>query len=134
MWIFVFDDNVVGYTPDQAANAAPDDLMRVPVFAHTPEWAFEWEKYDDMLVRENKTGLLNHVVPAMSQAAGRCELKVAENRNLNTDTFRNGWGRKGGTYKVRWLHCDLKDMAYFYNFRAWDSIVSDGNFKKKDAK
>ena len=132
LWLFEYEVNVVGYTSDQAANASSDDLMRVPVFAHTPEWVYEWEKYDNQQTRENKVGLLNHVVPAMSQAAGRCELKAANgnNRNLDTDTYRQGWGRNGGSYNTRWLHCDLKDMAYFYNFKAWDSITIDGNFRK----
>ena len=27
---------------------------------------------------------------------------------------RSGWGRSGKPYNARWLHGDMKDMAYFY--------------------
>ena len=122
------------YTPAMAENASNDDLMRNPVFAHTPAWAFEWNDYNNRETREYTTGLLCHVIPAMSKAAGLCALTKAGgddgNRNLNSDDYRWGWGRSGGTYETRWLHCDLKDMAYFYNYPAWDQMVADGNFMK----
>ena len=120
------------YDSAQTAAASPTALMRVPVFAHSPQWTYEWSRYNNKLTRERKTGLLCHVVPAMSEAAGRCEVggKVA-NRNLDSDDYRNNWGRNDGTYNTRWLHCDLKDMAYYYNHPAWVAIVGDGNFMKE---
>jgi len=136
LWVIPYDKVVHVYNPAQAAAASPDDLMRVPVFVHSPQYAFEWDKYDNKLTRQYKAGLLCHVVPAMSEAAGRCEIGIAEmkNRNLDSDGYKRGWGRNTGTYNTRWLHCDLKDMAYYFNHKAWFSIVGDGNFMKEKAK
>jgi len=119
------------------ANAeSATNLRRNPVFAHTPEWVYEWSKYDNELTKKRKPALLCHVVPAMSQAAGRVALewddrvasKGYKNENFNTSKYKNGWGRNDADYQQRWLHCDLKDMAYYYNYKAWDKIVLDGNF------
>ena len=41
----------------------------------------------------------------------------------------NGWGRTD--YNQRWLHCDLKDMAYFYIYKLYDELVG---FDKGDLK
>ena len=52
-------------------------------------------------------------IPALSQAAGR--VAVGLGNDINMAYFRtNGWGRTSGTLSNRWLHSDLKDMAYFY--------------------
>lgn len=135
LWIIPYNKVVHVYDPVQAAAASPDALMHVPVFAHSPQYAFEWDKYDNKLTRQYKTGLLCHVVPAMSEAAGRCRIKNASaNWNLNSGGFKQNWGRNDGTYTTRWLHCDLKDMAYLYNHKAWIRMVEDGNFKKEEGK
>lgn len=121
------------YSAAQAKEASDEKLRKNPVFAHTPEKAYEWEKYDNEYTRTQKMGLLCHVVPAMSESAGHVEIAKKKNRNLNDDKdFKKGWGRSGWPYDQRWLHCDLKDMAYYFNFKAWNQIVADGNFMKEN--
>ena len=122
------------YSPSQAETATAEALMKNPVFAHTPGKAYEWDEYDNEYTRTQKPALLCHVVPAMSEAAGRVKLEKTGVEDRPLEQMKNGWGRSGGPYDDRWLHCDLKDMAYYYNYKAWDKIVKDGDFKKEEGK
>ncbi len=47
---------------------------------------------------------------------------------LQADGARNlnGWGRARGAYDTRWLHSDLKDMAYFYIYKLFDAFRQVG--------
>jgi hypothetical protein len=29
----------------------------------------------------------------------------------------------------RWLHSDIRDVAYFFNYRAWDLFTDEGNLR-----
>lgn len=130
-WWPIIEDFLAVYSAAQARAASDDKLMQNPVFAHTPEKAYEWEKYDNEYTRTQKLGLLCHVVPAMSESAGHVGLgKPVIDRALQA--MKNGWGRDVLHYGTRWLHCDLKDMAYYFNFNAWENIVADGNFMKEN--
>ena len=119
------------YTPEDARKASKEMLMKCPVFAHTPEYVYEWDAYDNVSTRAYKTALLCHVVPAMSGAAGNTEIRKGKIMNKDIEKLRSGWGRNDKAYRQRWLHCDIKDMAYYYNYKAWDSIVADGNLKEE---
>ncbi len=38
----------------------------------------------------------------------------------------NGWGRSDPAYEVRWLHSDIKDMAYYFIYKFFLQIKSTG--------
>ena len=40
----------------------------------------------------------------------------------------NGWPSHP-KYPNRWCHSDMKDVAYFYNFKFYDKAVEKGNLK-----
>ena len=40
----------------------------------------------------------------------------------------NGWPDHPN-YSGRWCHSDMKDVAYFYNFKFYDKAVEKGNLK-----
>lgn len=54
-------------------------------------------------------------VPALSSPVGGNAV-LGRNRDfdLNSDDFRNGWGRNHSVFEDSWLHSDMKDMAFFY--------------------
>ncbi len=141
-WWPIIEDFLAVYSAAQARAASDDKLRHNPVFAHTPAKAYQWEKYDNEYTRTQKLGLLCHVVPAMSESAGHVEIgktesedsssMKCENRPINEGKYKNGWGRSGWPYQDSWLHCDFKDMAYYFNYLAWNEIVADGNFKKEN--
>jgi hypothetical protein len=61
-------------------------------------------------------------IPALSQAAGRVAIGLGKDNEINMANLKNnGWGRTSGTLSNRWLHSDLKDMAYLYV----ESLFSD---------
>ena len=55
----------------------------------------------------------------------------------STDVLQNGIGRPNGwisrsngllgTWGNRWLHSDMKDMAYFYVFKFFEIVKGKGN-------
>jgi len=59
-------------------------------------------------------------IPALSQAAGSVAVGLGKDINM-ANLKNNGWGRTSGTLSNRWLHSDLKDMAYLYV----ESLFSD---------
>ncbi len=76
--------------------------------------------------------LLAVAIPALSPAAGKTVTGVPDrNRNMNVD-FKptNGdWGRDGMPYYKRWLHSDMKVMAYLYTHLLFDKLVDEGDLK-----
>ena len=41
----------------------------------------------------------------------------------------NRWGRNHVNYGTAWLHSDMKDMAFFYVYKLYEQIVSEGVLK-----
>lgn len=68
-------------------------------------------------------------MPALSYAAGRNSIDIPGFYNYNMDDSANqpnGWGRSGEPYNDRWLHNDLKNMAYLYTYILFNELVSQG--------
>jgi len=40
----------------------------------------------------------------------------------------NGWPTRS-RWDDRWLHSDMKDVSYFYNFKFYEKVVEKGNLK-----
>ena len=76
--------------------------------------------------------LLAKGIPALSPAAGKTflsPLTSSRNFNMNTDFKPEGgtWPRDNNhLYKQRWLHSDLKNLAYFYVHKLFDQLVQEG--------
>jgi hypothetical protein len=69
--------------------------------------------------------MLGDAIPAESFAAGANETGGVENNyNMQIDT-PNGWPRED----FEWLHSDIKNMAYYYIYPAFDKILQKGNLK-----
>jgi len=50
--------------------------------------------------------------------------------NNQTPMFRpNDWGRNDDDLGTRWLHGDLKNMAFYYNFKLFENVTMKGNLK-----
>ena len=47
---------------------------------------------------------------------------------LNLDK-PNGWINRGGDMQNRWLHEDLIDMAYLYNYEFFNKLVDVGELE-----
>jgi hypothetical protein len=72
-------------------------------------------------------------VPALSPATGRTSIVPddVENFDMNTSGKPDGgaWGRSGVPYYQRWLHNDMREMAYFYTHVFFKKLVEEGELK-----
>ena len=80
----------------------------------------------------NRDQILCFAIPAISTAMGRTDFSDKPDSTDMSIEFRseNKWGRpQKHFYKTRWLHCDIKDMAYFYISKAFDDFANAGEMK-----
>lgn len=47
-------------------------------------------------------------------------------RNFDMSNFKNGWPRDHAHYDERWLHSDVREMAYLYIYKLFDDIAGRG--------
>ena len=78
--------------------------------------------------------IIASAIPALSGAAGRTlipDLTSAMNIDMDTDFKPEGgaWGRDHEDYGKRWLHNDMKDMAFFYTDKLFKALVEQGELK-----
>lgn len=69
-------------------------------------------------------------IPALSEETGRNELNLGDQFvNFNMASHKAGWPRNHETYHLRWLHNDIRKMAYLYTFKVFDEMVEKGELK-----
>ena len=69
-------------------------------------------------------------VPAISKPIGVVDLtNIRQNYDLNRGMRPNAWGRNHPIYERRWLHSDIKDMAYFYVYDVFERICEEAKAK-----
>jgi hypothetical protein len=75
-------------------------------------------------------------IPALTPPTGRSDLSrildMANSFNLDLQNsgilHPNGWPDRS-SYPDRWLHSDMKDVAYFYNYKFYEKATEKGNLK-----
>jgi hypothetical protein len=74
-------------------------------------------------------------IPALTPAAGAGAFgdESLQPNMINLDNPAvilrpNGWP-SNPDYPDRWCHSDMKDVAYFYNFKFYDKAIEKGNLK-----
>lgn len=115
------------YTAAQAnAMAANGSITNSPVFSHggTP-MNNRNASWDDIWLS------LAKYVPAVSSPVGSTPTFDNPDRfnDLNSSTYRDGWGRSHNVYGKSWLHSDMKDMAYIYVYPLYNDLVHKGDLK-----
>jgi len=110
----------------QANGASPSELQSNPVFTHKPSTLFS-----SSIAQSDINELLARGIPALSPPTGGNKVNsFNHNYDVNGDDFKNGWGRgPTSSYGTRWLHSDMKDMAYPYTHVLYDTMVSEGDLQ-----
>ena len=75
-------------------------------------------------------------IPALTAATGATDLSAIldQENSFNLDLTSsdierpNGWPSKL-SYPNRWLHSDIKDVSYFYNFRLYQFLLEKGELR-----
>jgi hypothetical protein len=125
------------------ADIIPDNVLRIVPFFMPFNVLKLYDPNQDILANNpvlmNK--LLAEAIPALSHATGRNPIdhfgfplnyQTYGNIDLMTLKRDNGWPavRLQDAFKQdRWLHGDFRDVAYFYNYKLYDDIVSKGGLK-----
>lgn len=133
-------------------NSTPGSVfMSNPFFDHGPtELAFLYDpsstatdyRVPDAFFTSNYNGynanrLLAQMFPALTYAVGRNFVQAIEDYaqgrqfDLNGATFKpNGWpeSRRNNDFP-NWHHSDIREVAYFYNYPAFDKILTVGGLK-----
>ena len=116
-----------GALKDMTYENACEILKIKPAFNVNPKAVFLGSA---IVAKDEQDRLLSCAIPAVSLAMGNATGEtVGGITNKDLQTMRQQWGRADKRYQNRWLHCDLKDMAYFYNRRMWDDLVKEGGLK-----
>jgi len=115
------------YTMAQANAATESQLRTNAVFRQVPTSMFS-----SNITKQVVNEILARGIPALSAAAGVTNITLPYSDryfDANASASKpNGWGRSG-YYGSRWLHTDLKDMAYYYTYELFNKIVSQGGLK-----
>ena len=114
------------YTAGEAADLArtPGALAANTVFDLTPASMNNPTMDADTLNTHLAEG-----IPALSGAAGRTNLFASAFRfDMNTQAKTDGgvWGRDDEDYGKRWLHSDLREMAFLYTYKLFKNLVDEG--------
>ena len=102
-----------------------DDLKRHPVFRPFDEgWLFTTNTVAPAMVAPVRARILADGIPATSFAAGANSLGNNVSGNIDYATLKSGtWPRRDG----RWLHSDIKKVAFIFNQRFFKRIVEGDN-------
>jgi hypothetical protein len=75
-------------------------------------------------------------IPALTAATGATDLSATldQENSFNLDLTSsdiehpNGWPSKT-SYPNRWLHSDIKDVSFFFNFKFYEKVIEKGGLK-----
>lgn len=85
------------------------------------------------IMAADRFAFLAKAVPALSGATGNTQLSTITDNghqiDMNTVFHHPNWPRTEGDYGTRWLHSDIKDLAYFYIAPLFDDVVMKGELK-----
>ena len=123
-----FHKNILGfrvYSLGEANIATDEALIAESVFRKNPADIFS-SQLDPAIVNE----ALAKGVPALSFALGRCPLTLPDFENYDMVSEKPVlWARDHETYGKRWLHSDIKDVAYPYVYKTFGQIVEKGELQ-----
>lgn len=104
-----------------------ESLKRCPLFVQHPLYVFS--ENDQTLNADTINEMLACAVPAISVNMGvMVTNEGAQIPMYDMSGKKADWPSRSG-YGKRWLHCDLKDVAYYYNYCLWDTFVEEGKMK-----
>ena len=130
----LFPVSVVKYSPDEARSLTDGQLREDPVFN-----AYPASMTNAVIPLLTRAAHLTQGIPALAPPTGALNISAAlgdENCfNLNSDSVRdggiyrpNGWPQRS-VYAGQWLHSDMKDVAYYFNYVFYDKVIEKGGLR-----
>ena len=128
------------YSPEQAADLSSAQIRSVPVFNPYPASITNAPSMS-LLVR---AAHLTQGIPALAPPTGGCSVRAvfsgSRSFNLNLDADEdeeneengipkpNGWPIRA-KFLGQWLHSDMKDVAFYYNYKFYEKAAEKGGLK-----
>jgi len=115
------------------ANAFSETELADPLyvsFRRAPAYMFA-----NPITAADRFALLAKAIPALSGATGNSAVSIPDpnsmprNWDMNAVFHSAAWPRTQGDYGTRWLHSDIKNIAYFYIASLFDDIAQKGELK-----
>ena len=92
------------------------------ILAHSPSALFS-----STISSNTVAEILACGIPALSGPAGSRNILDFDDYDMNNHDENAPWGRKSDLYEKRWLHSDIKNMAFPFTFRVFQQIQQDMN-------
>lgn len=139
LWEDASEGNKVKYSPSEASKLANSRLVTRPFFNYFLERDIQSNQKNigSAKASENKVvyDVLARGIPALTYAAGAANLN--DNVHFNYDLELLGrnpdyWpsaGHEKPSQKQRWLHCDIKNVAFPIIYPSFQAMVSQGLLK-----
>ncbi len=118
---------------EEANSRDLEQLRADPIFDHDPD-----ELFSSTISKSRQHEILAHGVPELSYPIGYMKMFcVKEDLDMHDKMRREDrkWPNRSitfddeGTRPKRWLHTDLINVAYFYTFNLYKTIVETGELK-----
>ena len=130
------EDRKDGLPKPKDATTLSDDILRTnPLFLHNPPLILG---ADASAILSQRDLLLAQGIPALSQATGRVEITPISRedqydlqRYMANTTFKGvqRGGASGRDSTARWLHSDIKDLAYPLSQAFFHRVITQGRLK-----
>jgi hypothetical protein len=127
----LYVDKAVNITPQEANVLTDEQLRTTPAFRNNPLPLLQ----SSNITINDRNQLLALGIPALSGPVGSRILGspekplIMENLNMNSLVSPNNWGRNHADYGTGWLHTDIVNMAFFYNYKLFEDIVNKGGLQ-----
>lgn len=129
-------------TPDDAILLTEGQLRQNPFFRpgedetrglYVPDYLADPGAIDigNLVAQDNHNILLAGFVPSRTLASAKYSVNnLIVGRNTNMENEENNWPaeRIGKKYDERWLHNDIREVAYLYTYKIFDKFRSIGEF------
>ncbi len=110
-----------------------NDLVSSGSITNTPVFSYSGtQMHNPNATQDDIWYALAKHIPAISSPVGGVSVGtvVSGNYDLNSSGYRsNDWGRNHRFHGDKWLHSDMKDMAFFYVYKLYNDLTMKGALK-----
>ena len=139
LWEDVSEGNKVKYSPSEAKKISSSRLITRPFFNYFLEREIQSNQKNAGSLKSSEPkviyDLLARGIPALTYAAGIANLNDNIKFNFDLELMgrsTNHWpiaGHEKPSQKQRWLHCDIKNVAFPIIYPTFQTMVSQGLLK-----
>ena len=117
-------------TPDKVQSFTDVVFRKHPIFLRNPSLILG---DDAASIRAHRDHLLAYAIPELSKPTGKTKLvsviSVDLQHDLLEEELKSQWARTSAPFVNRWLHSDIKDVAFPFTRNFYRMIIQQGALK-----